>query len=159
MRVHYCYMESPVGDLLLAGEGASVNLIAFPKESRNLLIRSDWRNDREALREPIRQLEDYFSGRRKAFDLELAPEGTEFQLDVWQALQKIPYGETVSYGELARIVGKPKAARAVGGAVGRNPLPIVIPCHRVIGSDGSLVGFGGGMEIKKTLLSLERENR
>ena len=101
------------------------------------------------------QLEAYFVGKLRAFDLPLAPEGTEFQLRVWSELSKIPYGETISYGELARRVGDPGAARAVGLANGKNPLPVIVPCHRVIGADGSLTGFGGGLDRKRRLLELE----
>jgi methylated-DNA-[protein]-cysteine S-methyltransferase len=119
----------------------------------------DWKEDQPYLGEPIRQLELYFQGRLRQFSLKLAPQGTPFQLDVLRALQDVPYGATISYGELAQRIGRPKASRAVGGANARNPLPIVIPCHRVIGSDGSLVGFGGGLEIKRKLLDLERTHR
>jgi len=101
------------------------------------------------------QLTAYFEGRLKRFDLPLAPVGTAFQLSVWEALKAIPYGEVASYGEIARAIGNPKAVRAVGGANARNPIPIIIPCHRVIGSDGSLTGFGGGLETKRRLLDLE----
>ena len=100
-------------------------------------------------------MREYFSGRRTEFDLPLAPEGTEFQRTVWRHLQDIPYGQTISYGELAKRVGNPKASRAVGAANGCNPLPIVIPCHRVIGANGKLTGFGGGLPTKEMLLSLE----
>ena len=102
-----------------------------------------------------RQLEEYLAGRRRSFDLPLAPEGTAFQVRVWRQLQRIPYGETISYGELARRIGQPTASRAVGAANGANPIPIVIPCHRVIGASGTLVGFGGGLDIKERLLELE----
>ncbi len=105
------------------------------------------------------QLRAYFAGERKQFDLPLEMEGTEFQLSVWRELQRIPYGETISYLELARRIGNPKAVRAVGLANGQNPIPIIVPCHRVIGSDGSLTGFGGGMENKRKLLELERGQR
>src|SRR5690606_32489233 len=105
------------------------------------------------------QLGAYFAGELQAFDLPLAPEGTPFQRTVWQALQSIPYGQTISYGELAQEIGRPTASRAVGAANGRNPLPIVIPCHRVIGGNGSLTGYGGGLRFKKALLSLERNGR
>ena len=106
-----------------------------------------------------RQLREYFAGKRAEFDLPLAPTGTAFQLSVWRQLQEIPYGETISYGELARRVGNPKASRAVGSANGANPLPIVIPCHRVIAGDGTLGGFGGGLPTKQTLLALELARR
>jgi methylated-DNA-[protein]-cysteine S-methyltransferase len=106
-----------------------------------------------------RQLGEYFAGRRRSFDLELAPRGTPFQLKVWAALREIPYGETRSYGELARGLGRPRASRAVGAANGANPIPIVIPCHRVVGCDGSLTGFGGGLAVKALLLDLEAGGR
>jgi methylated-DNA-[protein]-cysteine S-methyltransferase len=102
-------------------------------------------------------LADYFQGRRRSFDLRLRPEGTEFQRSVWQALAAIPYGETRSYADIARAIGRPSATRAVGAANGANPLPIVLPCHRVVGANGSLTGFGGGLETKKFLLNLEAE--
>jgi methylated-DNA-[protein]-cysteine S-methyltransferase len=105
-----------------------------------------------------RQLTEYFSRRRTEFQLPLAPHGTDFQLRVWKALEQIPYGETRSYSEIARIIGAPDAVRAVGAANGRNPLPIVVPCHRVIGANGSLTGFGGGLPLKKLLLELESRN-
>jgi methylated-DNA-[protein]-cysteine S-methyltransferase len=115
--------------------------------------------DAESLAAPLtearRQLEAYFAGELREFDLPLAPEGTDFQLRVWEQLRAIPYGETISYGELARRVGDPGAARAVGLANGRNPLPVIVPCHRVIGADGSLTGFGGGLDRKRRLLELE----
>jgi methylated-DNA-[protein]-cysteine S-methyltransferase len=107
------------------------------------------------LGETVRQLDEYFAGTRRAFDLDLAPQGTAFQLAVWEALRAIPHGATVSYGDIARAVGRPNAVRAVGQANGRNPLAIVVPCHRVIGSDHSLTGYGGGIDHKRTLLALE----
>jgi len=103
-----------------------------------------------------RQLEEYFAGERTIFDIPLAPEGAPFEREVWRALEEIPYGETVSYGEIARRVGQPTAARAVGTANGRNPIAVIVPCHRVIGADGSLTGYGGGLERKRLLLELER---
>jgi methylated-DNA-[protein]-cysteine S-methyltransferase len=109
------------------------------------------------LAETARQLDAYFSQRLREFDLPLAPRGTKFQLDVWNTLQKIPYGKTWSYADLAKRIGRPDAVRAVGAANGRNPLPIIIPCHRVIGSNGQLVGFGGGLPIKRWLLELEQD--
>jgi methylated-DNA-[protein]-cysteine S-methyltransferase len=118
-----------------------------------------WREDRRFLEETIRQLRAYFSGALESFSLPLAPEGTPFQLEVWRRLCDIPYGETISYGELARRIGHPKASRAVGLANGTNPIPIVIPCHRVIGSNGKLTGYGGGLPIKEKLLALERRQR
>ena len=116
------------------------------------------RDDR-ALRSVVRELTAYFAGELREFSLPLAPVGTPFQLDVWNALRAIPYGETRSYGELAERIGRPKAVRAVGAANGANPLPIVVPCHRVIGSNGTLTGFGGGLPLKQALLALERGAR
>jgi methylated-DNA-[protein]-cysteine S-methyltransferase len=116
---------------------------------------SDWVRDEQALAPLRRELEEYFAGTRREFELELAPAGTPFQLEVWRALRAIPYGETASYGEIAATVGQPGAARAVGGANNRNPIAIVVPCHRVIGASGSLTGYGGGLPRKQQLLALE----
>ena len=118
-----------------------------------------WVEDKKPLKEVVRQLKTYFEGKLTDFDLPLVLDGTEFQRLVWSNLQKIPYGETVSYGELAKRIGSPDAARAVGMANGSNPIPIIIPCHRVIGSNGDLTGFGGGLPIKKKLLALESRQR
>ena len=155
--VQYSYMKSPVGKLLLTGTEAGLKLISFPKGKMTCTPEADWQKGDNFLREAIRQLDAYFAGRRKIFDLALDPEGTPFQLHVWQALRDIPYGETISYGELARRIGNPRSSRAVGAANGSNPLPIVIPCHRVIGASGKLTGYGGGLEIKKALLTLEQQ--
>jgi methylated-DNA-[protein]-cysteine S-methyltransferase len=119
------------------------------------VVREDWVQDGGALQDVERQLRDYFAGELREFDLQLAPVGTEFQLRVWKELREIPYGETISYGALARRVGNIKASRAVGLANGCNPIAIIVPCHRVIGSDGSLTGFGGGLRNKEILLRLE----
>jgi len=157
--MRYCHMASPIGRLLVAGDDAGLRYIGFPTGKRPLQAGSTWKEDENALDEAIRQLRAYFEGTLKAFSLTLAPHGTPFQLRVLTALQQIPYGKTISYGEVARRIGKPKASRAVGAANARNPLPIVIPCHRVIGSDGSLTGFGGGLDVKKALLALEMRYR
>jgi methylated-DNA-[protein]-cysteine S-methyltransferase len=152
----YCKMETPIGPLLLAGDRDAVHYIKFPKQGTARKPEPDWQESSGgALREALKQLREYFAGRRTEFDLPLSPEGTAFQRTVWKHLQKIPYGQTISYGELARRVGNPKASRAVGAANGKNPIPIVIPCHRVIGANGTLTGFGGGLPIKKALLDLE----
>lgn len=153
---YYTYMNSPVGRLLLAGNEKELKQISFPHGKGTLKPERGWVRKEEPFREAIRQLQAYFAGTLKEFNLPLAPQGTRFQRAVWQALRSIPYGATVSYGEIARRIGKPKAVRAVGAANGRNPLPIVVPCHRVIGSDGSLTGFGGGLTTKRKLLDLER---
>jgi methylated-DNA-[protein]-cysteine S-methyltransferase len=151
----YRTMESPVGKLLLVGNEARLRSVSFEDSRRAALVLDGWREDETAFGEVVRQLRAYFAGELREFDLELAPEGTEFQLRVWRELRAIPYGETISYGELAKRVGNAKASRAVGLANGCNPIPIIVPCHRVIGSDGSLTGFGGGLRNKEILLELE----
>jgi methylated-DNA-[protein]-cysteine S-methyltransferase len=157
--IRYCDIESMVGRLLVAGDEEGLRYISFMKGKHKITPGMDWGKDPSYLGEAIRQMELYFEGKLKQFTLKLAPQGTPFQLDVLRALQEVPYGETISYGELAQRIGRPKASRAVGTANAKNPLPIVIPCHRVIGSDGSLVGFGGGLEIKRKLLDLEKAHR
>jgi methylated-DNA-[protein]-cysteine S-methyltransferase len=144
-----------VGRLLLAGDAAGLRILSFQDGRRPLTPGDDWQPATTPFREAIEQLEAYFAGKLRQFDLLLAPAGTAFQREVWGTLQTIPYGETLSYGELARRIGKPNAFRAVGAANGRNPLPIIIPCHRVIGANGSLTGFGGGLPVKRALLAIE----
>ena len=151
----YCYMSSPIGDLLLAGDDVSLKLIGFPEGKGRVEPKSDWLENTGRFALVQQQLDEYFTGQRREFDLVLAPTGTEFQRAVLVALQKIPYGRTCSYRDIAERIGKPKAVRAVGAANGRNPLPIVIPCHRVIGADGRLTGFGGGLAAKSWLLNHE----
>ncbi|MFC3550228.1 methylated-DNA--[protein]-cysteine S-methyltransferase [Lysobacter cavernae] len=152
----YTSIDSPVGPLLLAVNDDGLHLIEFHVPRHPMPRGTDWREgDHALLRATQAQLDDYFAGHRRDFDLPLAPRGTEFQRSVWHTLATIPYGETISYAQLATRVGKPSATRAVGAANGRNPLPIVLPCHRVIGSDGSLTGFGGGLPTKRYLLQLE----
>lgn len=154
----YSYLDSPVGRLLLAGEKGDLKLIAFPSGSRARGAQADWDRHDDPFRRVKGQLEEYFAGSRKHFDLPLAPRTTAFQARVLAALQAIPYGETRSYKDIAVALGDPGAVRAVGSANGSNPIPIVIPCHRVIGSDGSLTGFGGGLDRKRYLLDLERSH-
>lgn len=154
----YSYMDSPIGRLLLAGDRNSLKLIGFSSGAKARGADPEWERFDEPFRQVKKQLSEYFEGRRKAFDLALAPEATPFQLQVLEALRAIPYGETRSYKDVAVAVGNPKAVRAVGGANGSNPIPIVIPCHRVIGSDGGLTGFGGGIDTKRFLLDLERRH-
>jgi methylated-DNA-[protein]-cysteine S-methyltransferase len=149
-------MDSPIGVLLLSGNEAGLRTVTFPEKSLPARPDPDWQEDAAVFREPIRQLRAYFAGKLEQFDLPLTPNGTEFQRTVWNALCDIPYGVTISYGELARRIGNPKASRAVGLANGSNPIPIIIPCHRVIGSNGKLTGYGGGLHIKEKLLALER---
>jgi methylated-DNA-[protein]-cysteine S-methyltransferase len=157
--IHCCEISTPVGRLRLAGDEEGLRGISFQNRFRPVDIAEDRERAREPFREVIAQLEAYFGGERRGFDVPLAPEGTPFQREVWTALLTIPYGEIVSYGELARRLGRSKASRAVGAANGRNPIPIIIPCHRVIGADGSLTGFGGGLAIKRRLLELESRGR
>jgi methylated-DNA-[protein]-cysteine S-methyltransferase len=152
----YTYLNTPIGPLLLASDDAGLCQISLARDGVPARPDSDWRKDPSVFGEPIRQLCSYFAGQLETFDLPLAPAGTPFQQKVWRELCKIPYGETISYGELARRIGNPNASRAVGLANGSNPIPIVIPCHRVIGSNGKLTGYGGGLAIKETLLALER---
>jgi methylated-DNA-[protein]-cysteine S-methyltransferase len=150
---HYATIDSPIGELLLTAEaGALTRLHMSPFE-----IDPAWQDDPRALADATTQLEEYFAGERTSFDLELAPAGTEFQQRVWAMLREIPFGDTTTYGTLARRLGNPRTVRAVGLANGRNPIAVVIPCHRVIGADGSLVGFGGGLERKRALLDHETE--
>ena len=151
----FVVLPSPVGELLAcadtAGKVTGLHFLDGRTPSRN----ADWVHDEDALAPLRRQLQEYFAGERQEFELELAPVGSPFQLEVWSALRAIPYGETASYGEIAAVVGQPGAARAVGGANNRNPIAIVVPCHRVIGASGSLTGYGGGLPRKQQLLALE----
>jgi len=149
-------IDSPVGPLLLVHDEAGLRAIDFLNGRRNVTPDPSWVEDRTSLKRVINQLEAYFGGELEQFELQLAPEGTEFQKKVWNELCNIAYGETISYGELARRIGNSKASRAVGLANGTNPIPIIIPCHRVIGSNGKLTGYGGGLEIKQKLLALEQ---
>ena len=159
--MHRKVMHSPIGRLMLEEEDGALVRVAFEREipagieeqMEELPLQA-----KEVLEKAERQLDEYFAGERKVFNLPLAPKGTEFQKKVWAALRDIPYGETRSYGQIAAAVGNPKASRAVGMANHRNPISIIVPCHRVIGADGRLVGFGGGLWIKEKLLKLEKEN-
>jgi methylated-DNA-[protein]-cysteine S-methyltransferase len=156
--MYYTYAASPIGRLLLAGSADALQVIGFPHGDKARRADIGWERYGEPFKKTARQLNEYFAGERREFELELAPEGTKFQVEVLEALRGIPYGETRTYRDIAVAVGRPKAVRAVGNANGRNPLPIVIPCHRVIGSDGSLTGFGGGIEAKRYLLDLEQQH-
>jgi methylated-DNA-[protein]-cysteine S-methyltransferase len=156
--MYYRYLATPVGDLLLAGDEDGLSLIGFPKGKMRHDPEADWIFNEKPFVDACRQLEEYFAGTRKEFDLPLHLSGSDFQVQVLKELQHIPYGETTSYGEIAKRIGRPKAMRAVGAANGRNPIPIIIPCHRVIGSSGDLTGFGGGLDTKEALLRLEAEN-
>ena len=154
-RIYYTWFESPVGPLLLAGSESTLCLVSFAASKRARTVDPAWQEDASTFAEVMEQLQSYFAGDRKNFEIPLDLNGTEFQKKVWSALRSIPYGETISYKELAERVGSPKAVRAVGAANGANPVPIIIPCHRVIANDGSLTGFGGGLVLKKKLLQLE----
>jgi methylated-DNA-[protein]-cysteine S-methyltransferase len=150
-RLIYTYVDTPIGAILVAADGNAIVETYFAGAQP----RPEWTRDDESLREAADQLHAYFAGDRMMFDLPLAPRGTDFQQSVWRALLAIPYGETTTYSSIAERIGRPAAVRAVGAANGANPIPIVIPCHRVIGTNGSLTGFGGGLDVKRRLLSLE----
>jgi methylated-DNA-[protein]-cysteine S-methyltransferase len=154
--MNYTYVETPIGKILVAGDETAIHQIRFAPSSPE----AGWtESSKGVVKDAVRQLKEYFAGKRVDFELPLSPEGTGFQKSVWQRLQEIPYGETISYGELARRVGNPKASRAVGAANGQNPIPIVIPCHRVIGANGKMTGFGGGIPVKEALLALESKQQ
>lgn len=155
----FTLVPSPIGELLLTGDGEALTGLLFPPHEQRGGGPEGWMRDDRPFAEARRQLEAYFAGELREFDLPLAPQGSRFQRDVWEALVTIPYGATRTYGAIARQVGRPDRARAVGAANGRNPIAIVIPCHRVIGAGGNLVGYGGGLPRKAWLLSLERSGR
>ncbi|MDX7856878.1 methylated-DNA--[protein]-cysteine S-methyltransferase [Aeromonas caviae] len=157
--IRYDMMSTDQGELLVAIDERGLVHVDFLAGLRPLPDMQDWQQDGEALAPFLAEFRDYFAGRLQRFTLPLAPRGTTFQQAVWQALCDIPYGETRSYGDIARAIGKPNAVRAVGAANGRNPLSIIIPCHRVIGQNGSLTGYAGGLPIKQALLTLERDSR
>jgi len=150
-RLIYTYVDTPIGSILIAGDGNAIIETYFAGAQP----KPDWIRDDDGLREAADQLCAYFAGERQSFDLPLAPRGTDFQLSIWNALQRIPYGQTTTYSTIAQRIGRPAAIRAVGAANGANPIPIIIPCHRVIGANGSLTGFGGGLDVKRQLLALE----
>jgi methylated-DNA-[protein]-cysteine S-methyltransferase len=151
----YAMLDSPVGSLLIGGDQASVLLIGFSKGSQAVTAGPEWRRDDSLYANARSQLCQYFAGERAVFDFSMTLIGTDFQKQCWEALVSIPYGETRTYTMIAGEIGRPKAVRAVGAANGANPLPIVIPCHRLLGADGSLTGFGGGIDMKRYLLDLE----
>jgi methylated-DNA-[protein]-cysteine S-methyltransferase len=156
MPTLFTKIKSPLGPLLLAADQSGLRQIGFAEGKHPAKSDPAWIEDADFFDETVRQLRAYFAGDLKTFEISLAPQGTAFQLKVWKFLCDIPYGETISYGELARRIANPKASRAVGLANGSNPIPIIIPCHRVIGSNGKLTGYGGGLPIKEKLLALER---
>ena len=161
MALHYTRVEdSPVGPLLLAGDRDALHLLAFSAGSRPREIDDSWKLDTTGVLNGVRrELDAYFAGRLKKFTTPLAFNGTPFQNSVWKELTRIPYGKTISYLDLANRIRNPKAVRAVGMANGANPIAIIVPCHRVIGSNGSLTGFGGGLPTKRALLELEKGQR
>ena len=155
MTIQYTLIDSPAGKIWVAWCRDGLVSVGFADQAKGAQIDSDWEFCADLRCDAVDQLKAYFANRLQSFDLPLSPDGTEFQQQVWAELQRIPFGETISYGELARRIRKPTASRAVGAANGQNPIPIVIPCHRVIGSNGALTGFGGGLPTKEFLLRLE----
>jgi len=153
--MRYTTIDTPIGELLLAGDGRALQHLSMQHGRRPFRLSPAWQRDDETFAPVVEQLTEYFDGTRQTFDVELALVGNPFELRVWAQLAQIPYGETVSYGEIARRMHQPDAALAVGLANGRNPVAVIVPCHRVIGSDGSLTGYGGGLERKRLLLDLE----
>ena len=154
-KTYFTEFPSPIGTIQLRGTGAALTGVFMETHRHESARPADALRDARPLRAAQRELEEYFEGERREFSLALEPAGTPFQMRVWQALRAIPYGETISYGELARRIGQPRAVRAVGLANGRNPISIIVPCHRVIGANGTLTGYGGGLERKRFLLALE----
>ena len=155
-KIYFTEFASPIGKLRLTGTGAALTGVFMETERHASAQSRDAVRDAAPLREARQQLDEYFGGERREFSLVLDAAGTEFQRSVWRALRGIPYGATASYGDIAKRIRNPKAVRAVGLANGRNPISIIIPCHRVIGADGSLTGYGGGIERKRFLLALEK---
>jgi methylated-DNA-[protein]-cysteine S-methyltransferase len=160
MTTLYAYHPSPVGPLLLVGHRrpdgrTALSRVLMQDQKHAIPVGADWTQDPDAFTEAGRQLDEYFAGERTAFELPLDPSGTPFQLGVWEQLRSIPQGTTATYGDIAARVGRPHASRAVGAAIGRNPIGIIVPCHRVVGSGGALTGYAGGIERKVTLLTLE----
>jgi methylated-DNA-[protein]-cysteine S-methyltransferase len=151
----YTSLDSPIGELLLVGDGRALHGLYMQEGRTPIAVRPDWQPAAAPFDDARAQLAEYFAGQRRSFDLPLAMTGSAFQRLAWRALREIPYGETISYGEQARRIGAPADPRAVGQANGRNPIAVIVPCHRVIGADGSLTGYGGGVERKRLLLDLE----
>jgi len=155
VTIYYTHIASPIGPLLLIGDGTALTGLHMANGKHPVAIEAHWQHNSSVFAAAQDQLDAYFDNRLQVFDLALKPEGTAFQQRVWTALLDIPFGQVDSYGGLARRIGKPTASRAVGMANGRNPISIIVPCHRVIGADGSLTGYGGGIERKRWLLSHE----
>jgi len=155
MSFEYMYIDSPVGKLLLAGKNEVIHYLSFSSGKMHFQPKPDWQYNPATLSQARQQIAAYFAGQLKQFDLAIAPNGSVFQMQVLDALQQIPFGEMRSYKDIAHTIGRPQSMRAVGAANGRNPIPLIIPCHRVIGANGSLTGFGGGVDTKAFLLRLE----
>jgi methylated-DNA-[protein]-cysteine S-methyltransferase len=155
--MNFTVMQSVIGPLLIAADERGIHAIRFARGDEPAEPDHDWRRDDHLLREAVRQLEAWFAGEIREFDLPLAPVGTPFQHRVWDELLEVPYGTTATYAEIAARIGQPTATRAVGAANGRNPIPIIVPCHRIIGSNGTLTGYAGGVSIKRMLLAVERQ--
>lgn len=156
--IYYCYIESPIGDLLLAGKHDQLHLIGFPHGKMARQPEPGWEHNPAPFQRCIQQFKQYFAGQRTNFELKYELNGSAFAKQVLQRIASVPYGSTTSYSNIAAQINNPKAVRAVGTAAGNNNLPIVIPCHRIVGKNGSLCGFGGGLETKQFLLELERKN-
>lgn len=156
--IRFSILDTAIGRLTVARDAQGLTCISFEDDDAGSEQRTQWKRDDEALRPAVRQLTEYFEGQRKVFELPLSMNGTPFQKRVWQALSELPYGTTTSYAKLAHRIGSPSSARAVGGANGRNRIAIVIPCHRVIGADGSLTGYAAGKNRKQWLLELEERS-
>lgn len=154
--LRYATVDSAIGELLLVGDDRALRGLYMQDGPRPMTIAADWRPDPDGFGDVVAQLDEYFAGRRTDFEIEVAFGGTPFQQRVWRALRQLRFGTTTSYGELARTIGRPSAVRAVGLANGRNPISVIVPCHRVIGASGSLTGYGGGIERKRLLLDLEQ---
>ncbi len=159
MKYNYTVMKSSVGEITLVADNVSLRAIYWLNQKPDRVKFPDLKNNdsNHVLKSAVKQLKAYFSGTRREFDIPLRPVGTVFQEEVWLALRSISYGETVSYSDIAKQIGRPKAVRAVGAAIGKNPLSIMIPCHRVIGANSKLIGFGGGLITKEFLLNLENQ--
>lgn len=157
--IYFDYLESPIGDLLVVGDGEHVTRLYLPNHKRGVMPDDSWRRSKTPFEQAQQELAEYFAGERRTFEVPLRAAGTPFQQRVWQELVRIPFGVTISYAELARRVGQPNASRAVGNANGRNPISIIVPCHRVIGADGRLTGYAGGLDNKRWLLDWERGER
>jgi len=157
---YYDFYESPQGQMLLVAADEGLSGVYFDGQKYLPTVASQWRRDAQyaTLRQAKRELGEYFAGERKRFEVALAPEGTPFQCSVWKAISTVSFGQTITYAELARRAGHPGSARAAGAATGRNPIGVIVPCHRIVGADGSLTGYAGGLEVKRALLALETGN-